>query len=115
MGMDCAEDPFNMGMFYNSRCHSKWVCFQIPNTHIRAFLYWSRPPGRWGAPVWGGGGGWTPVENAPMYVLGSENVPILNVASQKNVPIMKGSSARLIPLLRCNIKLKCIIHNGGYS
>ena len=49
MGMDCAEDPFNMGMFYNSRCHSKWVCFQIPNTHIRASLYWSRPPG-------GGGG-----------------------------------------------------------
>ena len=44
--MNCAEDPFNMGMFYNSRCHSKWVCFQIPNTHIRALLYWSRPPGR---------------------------------------------------------------------
>ena len=43
--MNCAEHPFNMGMFYNSRCHSKWVCFQIPNTHIRAFLYWSRPPG----------------------------------------------------------------------
>ena len=44
MGMNCAEDPFNMGMFYNSRCHSKWVCFQIPNTHIWASLYWSRPP-----------------------------------------------------------------------
>ena len=45
MGMNCAEDPFNMGMFYNSRCHSKWVCFHIPNTHIRASLYLSRPPG----------------------------------------------------------------------
>ena len=33
MGMDYAEDPFNMSMFNNSRCHSKWVCFQIPNTH----------------------------------------------------------------------------------
>ena len=41
--MNCAEDPFNMGVFYNSRSHSKWVYFQIPNTHIRAFLYWSRP------------------------------------------------------------------------
>ena len=39
--MNCAEDPFNMGMFYNSRYHSKWVCFQILNTHIRAFSYWS--------------------------------------------------------------------------
>ena len=45
MGMNCAGDPFNMGMFYYSRFHSKWVCFQIPNTHIRASLYWSRPPG----------------------------------------------------------------------
>ena len=44
MGRNHAEHPFNMGMFYNSRCHSKWVCFQIPNTHIRAFLYWSCPP-----------------------------------------------------------------------
>ena len=25
------------------RFHSIWVHFQIPNTHIRAFLYWSRP------------------------------------------------------------------------
>ena len=43
---NCAEDLFNMGMFYNSRCHSKWVCFQISksSTHIRAFLYWSCPP-----------------------------------------------------------------------
>ena len=40
MGMNCAEDPLNMGMFYNSRCHSKWVCFQIPNTHIRASLWY---------------------------------------------------------------------------
>ena len=45
MGMNCAEDPFNMGMFYNSRYHSKWVCFHILNTHIRAFSYWSCPPG----------------------------------------------------------------------
>ena len=44
MGMNCAEDPFNMGMFYNSRSHSNRIYFQIPNTHIRAFLYWSRPP-----------------------------------------------------------------------
>ena len=36
-----------MGMFY-ARCHSKWVHFQIPDTHIRALLYWSRPP------VWNG-------------------------------------------------------------
>ena len=38
MGMNCAEDPFNMGIFYNSRCHSKCVFLQIPNpgpaTHI---------------------------------------------------------------------------------
>ena len=32
-------------MFSNSRSHSKWVYFQIPNTHIRAFVYWSRPRG----------------------------------------------------------------------
>ena len=30
--------------FFNVRCPSKWVPFLIPNTHIRAFLYWSRPP-----------------------------------------------------------------------
>ena len=39
LGINCAEDPLNMGMVYNSRCHSKWVCFQIPNTHIQAFFY----------------------------------------------------------------------------
>ena len=46
MGINCAEDPFNIGMLYDSRCHSKRVYFEIPNTHIRAFSYWSRPPGR---------------------------------------------------------------------
>ena len=43
MGMNCADDPFNMGIFYNSRCHSKCVFLQIPNTHIRASLYLSHP------------------------------------------------------------------------
>ena len=31
-------------MFNNLRCHSKWVHFQIRNTHIRAFSYWSHLP-----------------------------------------------------------------------
>ena len=44
MGMNWAEGPFDMRKFYNSRSHSKWVCFQIPNTDIRAFLYRNRPP-----------------------------------------------------------------------
>ena len=34
---------YKMGMFHNSSCHSKWVRFHVPNTHIRAFLYWSQP------------------------------------------------------------------------
>ena len=38
------ENTFNMGMFYNLRCHSKLVLSQIPNTHIRAFSKWSTPP-----------------------------------------------------------------------
>ena len=57
MGINCEEDPFNMCMFYNLRCHSKWVCFRIPNTHIRAFLYWSRPPPLGWGQLWGAGGG----------------------------------------------------------
>ena len=56
--MNCAEDH----MFYNSRSYSKWVYFQIPNPHIRAFLYWSPPPppagcgghGHWGSQREGG-------------------------------------------------------------
>ena len=45
MGMNCAEDSFNMGRLYNYRRHSKLVSFQIPNTYIRAYLCWSCPPG----------------------------------------------------------------------
>ena len=37
MGIKCAEDPFNMGMFFDIRRPSKWVHFQTPNTHILAF------------------------------------------------------------------------------
>ena len=46
MGLKYAEEPFNMGMlvFFYLRRPSEWVYFQPPNTHIRAFLYWSRPP-----------------------------------------------------------------------
>ena len=44
MGMNYAEEPFNMVMFFNLRHPSKWLHFQTPNTHIRAFLYWSAPP-----------------------------------------------------------------------
>ena len=43
-GMEDAEESFNMGMFFYLRHPSKWVHFQTPNTHIRAFLYWGRPP-----------------------------------------------------------------------
>ena len=46
MGMKYAEEPFNMGMFFYLRRPSKWVHFPTLNTHIRAFLYWSRPPGK---------------------------------------------------------------------
>ena len=35
-----------MGMFFYLRRPSKWVHFQTPNTHIRAFLYWGRPSPR---------------------------------------------------------------------
>ena len=44
MGKNCAEDPFNMGMFYNSRSHSKWVYFQILNIHIPTFYIGVAPP-----------------------------------------------------------------------
>ena len=37
MGIKCAEDPFNMGMFFDIRRPSLWVHFQTPNTHIRPF------------------------------------------------------------------------------
>ena len=35
-----------MGMFYfyTRRCHSKWVHFQMLDTHIQTFLYWIRAP-----------------------------------------------------------------------
>ena len=42
MGMKYVEESFNMGMIFYLKCPSKWVPFQTPNTHIRAFLYWSR-------------------------------------------------------------------------
>ena len=44
MGIKCAEDPFNMGMFFDIRCPSLWVHFQTPNTHIRAFHTGVAPP-----------------------------------------------------------------------
>ena len=40
MGIKCAEDSFNMGLFfcfYYLRRPLYWVNFQTPNTHIRAF------------------------------------------------------------------------------
>ena len=37
MGINYAKGPFIMGKFYTRRCHSKWVQFPIPDTHIRAF------------------------------------------------------------------------------
>ena len=37
MGIKCAEDPFNMGMFFDIRHPSLWVYFQTLNTHIQAF------------------------------------------------------------------------------
>ena len=45
MGIKCAEDPFNMGMFFAIRCPSLSVHFQTPNTHIRAFHTGVAPPG----------------------------------------------------------------------
>ena len=53
MVINCVEDPVTMGMLYHSRCPLKWVDFQIPNTHSRAFSYWSRPP----PPPWAWGMG----------------------------------------------------------
>ena len=44
MGIKCAEDPFNMGMFFDIRCPSLWVYFQTPSTHIRAFHTGVAPP-----------------------------------------------------------------------
>ena len=44
MGMKYAEEAFNMVFFFPyQRRPSKWLHFQTLNTHIRAFLYWSRP------------------------------------------------------------------------
>ena len=37
--MNCAEDALNMGVFYNSKSHSKWLYFQIPNTHTSGHFY----------------------------------------------------------------------------
>ena len=44
MDNKCAEDPFNMGMFFDIRPPSLWVHFQTPNTHIRAFCTGVAPP-----------------------------------------------------------------------
>ena len=44
MGMNYAKGPFTMSMFYTRRCHSKWVHFQIPDTHIRHFDIGVPPP-----------------------------------------------------------------------
>ena len=45
MGIKCAEDPFNMGTFFDIRPPSFWIHFQTPNTHIRAFCTGVVPPG----------------------------------------------------------------------
>ena len=46
MGIKYADEPFNMGIFFFlPKASFKWVHFQTSNTHIRAFLYWSHPPG----------------------------------------------------------------------
>ena len=44
MSIKYAEDPFNMGMFFDIRPPSLWVHFQTP-THIRAFCTGVAPPG----------------------------------------------------------------------
>ena len=45
MSMKCAEDPLNLGIFYEVRCPSKWACFQTPDTHIRVVHIGVVPPG----------------------------------------------------------------------
>ena len=45
MGIKCAEDPFNMCMFFDIMPPSFWVHYQTPNTHIRAFCTVAPPPG----------------------------------------------------------------------
>ena len=44
MGMKYAEEPFNIGIFFLRKPSFKMGTFSDPNTYIRAFLYWSRPP-----------------------------------------------------------------------
>ena len=43
MGDNYAKDPFILRLFYDWKCPSKWVHFQIPDTHVLAFWCWSRP------------------------------------------------------------------------
>ena len=45
MGIKCAEDPFNMGMFFDIRHPSLWLHFQTKDTHIRAFHTGVAPQG----------------------------------------------------------------------
>ena len=42
--MNSEEDSFIMGVFYKLMCPSKWVLFQIVNTHLGRKKYKSPPP-----------------------------------------------------------------------
>ena len=43
MGIKCADDPFNMGMFFNLRRPSKWVHFKPPTQTSGHFILGSPP------------------------------------------------------------------------
>ena len=78
--------------------HIKGPCKQ------RATLGDSPPPRGQGA---------TPVWNARMCVCGVwKCTHYEGCLTSKIISILKGSSAHLILMSWCNIKLKCIIHNG---
>ena len=45
LGINCAENPFNMGMFLQLEVSFKMGVFSdTQHTHIWAFLYWNHPP-----------------------------------------------------------------------
>ena len=54
MGMKYAEDPFNMGMFFDLRHPSKWVHFQTPTTHTAGHFYTGVGGGASMNPSWPG-------------------------------------------------------------
>ena len=44
MGMNYAEEPFNMGMFFLPKAFFRMGTFSAPNTHIQAILILESPP-----------------------------------------------------------------------